>query len=100
MPTRLLEPVPRDGDIYLLDPQADASYVALGHCWAQSGTPVTPTTQTLRARMEGVDIIGLPRTLRGSVESLGLWVGSLCISQDDADAWPREDGDVISQEGG
>lgn len=101
MPTRLLEVVPRSGQIYLresstLRSAGDVRYAALSHCWGQGGTPFTTTHQTLRLRMEGIDVESLPQTFRDSVtlvEKLGLrylWIDSLCIIQDDAGDWARE----------
>lgn len=101
VPTRLLEALPGDSNVYLRDFESlkaaeDVRYVALSHCWGQGGTPFTTTHKTLRARTEGITIAELPQTFQDSVvltQSLGLrylWIDSMCIIQDDADDWARE----------
>ncbi|KAH8896359.1 HET-domain-containing protein, partial [Thozetella sp. PMI_491] len=70
-------------------------YVTLSHCWG-GHSPMTTTTDTLPARIQGIPLQSLPRTFQDAViiaRDLGvqyLWIDSLCILQDSADDWERE----------
>ncbi len=103
MPTRLLEVVPGSDKIYLrlqdsptLTSSPDKRYIALSHCWGQSGTPFTTTHATLPSRINGINIHTLPQTFQDAVtltKRLGLrylWIDSLCIIQDSPADWARE----------
>ncbi len=102
LPTRLLEVPPSSDTIYLRhgaslpSPPKDTRYIALSHCWGQSGTPFTTTHSTLPLRTTGIPTSLLPQTFRDAVALAHhlnipyLWIDSLCIIQDDAADWAAE----------
>ncbi|KAJ0164874.1 hypothetical protein CTA2_12993 [Colletotrichum tanaceti] len=101
LPTRLLDVGTADSassTIRLVTPDSTLCdrYITLSYCWGQGTKHFTTTSETLRARQEGIDLETLPQTLRDAVimtRSLGvryLWIDSLCICQDDSKDWERQ----------
>ncbi|KAH6846943.1 HET domain protein [Chaetomium sp. MPI-CAGE-AT-0009] len=101
LPTRVLSLSPRDGPIPFtiqLHEPADgesAPYVALSHCWGQSG-PLRTVKSNLEQHKQEIAFQALPLSFKDIVAKawyLGfryLWIDSLCIIQDDNDDWEAE----------
>ncbi|KXX74466.1 hypothetical protein MMYC01_204470 [Madurella mycetomatis] len=73
----------------------EAAYVALSHCWAKH-QPLTTKKGTLQQRKKGIPLVNVPQAFQDAIlvtRKLGigyLWIGSLCIIQNDSDDWVRE----------
>ncbi|GAW25068.1 putative subtilisin-like serine protease [Rosellinia necatrix] len=82
---RLIEPAPGQS----------ACYFALSHRWGTS-KKLLLTRETLKSLQDGIPVRSLPGTYRDAVQVTGqfgcsfLWIDSLCIFQDDIDAWLAE----------
>ncbi|KAF2435078.1 HET-domain-containing protein, partial [Tothia fuscella] len=74
-----------------------ANYVALSHCWGDSKQkPLQTTGEMLLERKRCIPLQSLPATFRDAVtvtRAIGLqflWIDSLCIIQEDRQAWEKE----------
>ncbi|KAF4468838.1 hypothetical protein FALBO_4249 [Fusarium albosuccineum] len=100
LPTRLLDlRASADGLIKLYETQGETDlYIALSHCWGPKGLPpaAKTTNATMDDRKQGIRIDSLPKSFRDAIaicRELGvryLWIGSLCIIQQDKDDWDKE----------
>ncbi|KAJ3540881.1 hypothetical protein NM208_g4856 [Fusarium decemcellulare] len=75
--------------------QACGTYLTLSHCWGQSVSPRTTTTN-LELHCRGITLDSLPRAFQDATwvtRCLGiqyLWIYSLCVIQDDKNDRDRE----------
>lgn len=71
-------------------------YVALSHCWGDTKTILTTTTNTIAERHGNISYSDLSKTFQeavGITRAIGiryLWIDSLCIIQDDEKDWLHE----------
>lgn len=70
-------------------------YVALSHCWRESG-PLATKVSTLGERLNMIDVRKLSPTLRDAIALTRymripyLWIDSVCIIQDSKEHWEEE----------
>ena len=96
-PRRVIDVLPPLGHEYVCPIEARGShghYATLSHCWGPRNLPpLTITISTLQDRLRGIEIRNLPKSFQDAVSvtrATGiryLWIGSLCIVQDDHDDW-------------
>lgn len=78
------------------DPMSPRRYIALSHCWGDSGTVQKTILANIEQHQNGLQVSSLSKTFRDAmniVMSLGetcLWIDSLCIIQDSAADWQSE----------
>jgi hypothetical protein len=99
LPTRLIDAGPSDvGYVRLVNSKElprSAPYAALSHVWGTRPF-LSTTSATLKDRERCIALSDMPANFRDSIISiraLGLqyiWIGSLCIVQDDKDDWQNE----------
>ncbi|KAH0537511.1 hypothetical protein FGG08_005686 [Glutinoglossum americanum] len=96
LPKRVIDVGPPDGTeepvLFISSGQA-AHYIALSYCWGDPTAMLTTTLETLTARMQGIPLASLPRTLQDAVwvtralNTRYLWIDALCIVQDSIEDW-------------
>ncbi|KAH7310849.1 heterokaryon incompatibility protein-domain-containing protein, partial [Stachybotrys elegans] len=91
LPTRVLDIESNLSRLYESQGEPDR-YVALSYCWGAAGA-LTTTTSNIDKHRLGIPVTDFPRTLRQTIkftQALGnryLWIGALCIVQDDPNDW-------------
>lgn len=98
-PRRLLNVIPGNpkGDPFLFDATEPLTYACLSYCWGDDTDDVLQTTTSnLEAHYEAIPLQSMPKSVQDAVTVCRglkipyLWVDSLCIVQDDHDAWLRD----------
>ncbi|KAI1805399.1 HET-domain-containing protein [Daldinia bambusicola] len=100
VPRRLLDVGSSDQvEPFLFEPTKPTAYACLSYCWGKDVEDVLKTTTSnLNDHYKEVPLNSMPRTLRDAVmvcRGLGilyLWADSICIIQDDYDAWHQDAG--------
>ncbi|RYP62015.1 hypothetical protein DL770_009665 [Monosporascus sp. CRB-9-2] len=98
LPKRVVDVGPRDGSaapFLYITKRESCPYAALSHCWGKAHL-LTTTMGTIEARTRGLECDKLSKTFQEAIlvtRDLGLrylWIGSLCIVQDDAADWEEQ----------
>ncbi|KAI1655701.1 HET-domain-containing protein [Daldinia decipiens] len=104
-PRRLLNVRHRDqiGEPFLFEPKEPTAYACLSYCWGTDiGDVLRTTTSNINDHYKEVPLGSMPKSLRDAVmvcrglNILYLWVDSICIIQDDRDAW-YQDASIMDQ---
>ncbi|KAF3811070.1 hypothetical protein GCG54_00010406 [Colletotrichum gloeosporioides] len=98
LPTRVIDLREADQDrVHLRESQDESGeYAALSYCWGSGAPGLLTTTKNYHSHLEGIEIHGLPKTIRDAVHAARkldlkyLWVDRLCIIQDSAEDWAHE----------
>lgn len=105
VPRRLLNVRHNDqsGEPFLIDPSEPTVYACLSYCWGEDvGDVLKTTTSNINDHYKEVPLTSMPKSLRDAVmvcrglSILYLWVDSICIIQDDYDAW-YQDASIMDQ---
>ncbi|CAH0037179.1 unnamed protein product, partial [Clonostachys rhizophaga] len=86
--------------LYCSQPNEQADYIALSHCWGNLPPKYLNQVRTLKSniakRVDQIDMGDLPQNFRDAItvtrqlNKRYLWIDSLCIIQDDPSDWERE----------
>ncbi|KAI2473156.1 HET-domain-containing protein [Annulohypoxylon bovei var. microspora] len=105
VPRRLLNVGHKDeiSEPFLFEPTEPLAYACLSYCWGENIRDVlTTTTSNLDKHYRGIPLGSMPKSVQDAVRvcrGLGilyLWVDSLCIVQNDYEAW-RQDASMMDR---
>ncbi|KAI6085947.1 HET-domain-containing protein [Hypoxylon rubiginosum] len=94
-PRRLLS-VGQVGEPFLVKPTEPTAYACLSYCWGESVDVLKTTKTNLQSHYQEIPVASMPKSVQDAVKvcrGIGisyLWVDSLCIVQDDANAWHHD----------
>lgn len=103
LPTQVIDVAGNQISLHIPNGERE-SYAALSHCWGKL-LLIQTHRSTMGDRIVDIPWASLSKNIQGAVTTtilLGLkylWIDSLCIIQDDPEAWARESGSMASLRG-